>query len=742
MRKLVLLVGIPGSGKSTWIKDNNLQDYTLSWDTMRLQNFGSSYDHKGRETIHNTLTAEMKRFFGTILSNRFSKGELTIIDNTNCNIKDFNFYSELAKPYGYSLHYKLFNTDKSICKERMKLRKTNYVNSVAINRLYSSLQNLVIPSNYKPIVDIEDLTPEVKEYDYRGLEFYVIGDLHGCYNEFKKFIDKEYKPDKFYFFVGDYVDRGYNNKDIITELIRLKRLNSNIILLEGNHEKWLRYWAHGRTDLISSNEFLKNTLPDLESAKSSSKLAVKKARNFLRDLNLFSLLKTDHGSMLITHGGVNSITNHNTSSYKYRSADSYIKGDGTYGNLLAFHKQGSDKDIVVHGHRNVKDIFKTSSSDGLTTYYDLEGGIEKGKNLKYIKVTPKSITTHTISSAYNYELDMNRLIEELQKSKLIRVSKCKDENTKAFNFTRDAFIDKKWTKLVCKARGLFIDTQTKKVVGRGYSKFFNFRENEHTSEESIKKSSFPIKAFIKHNGYLGILYSVGATKEDLRFNSKSGDSTDYGEHFKTLFTESYEDKILDYCAEWLYTKNYSLAVEVIDSEFDPHLTHYENSQELQFLDLIENSPVYKKGPISEFIALSTVLTTNISPKNELKKVGIHKNLPVSFLNSYEELLKYMEDNKRILHEGFVFEDSKGFMFKWKSPNYLIKKYLRAYLNTQNKTLLYRSLTQTGILGSEMLSEDTLKELVDLCDEHHKTQTSTENEEIYLDINRVDEILKL
>ena len=30
-------MGAPGSGKSTWIKDNNLEMYTLSADMIRLQ---------------------------------------------------------------------------------------------------------------------------------------------------------------------------------------------------------------------------------------------------------------------------------------------------------------------------------------------------------------------------------------------------------------------------------------------------------------------------------------------------------------------------------------------------------------------------------------------------------------------------------------------------------------------------------------------------------------------------------
>lgn len=36
MRTLVLLRGLPGVGKSTWIKEQGLEPYTLSADQIRL----------------------------------------------------------------------------------------------------------------------------------------------------------------------------------------------------------------------------------------------------------------------------------------------------------------------------------------------------------------------------------------------------------------------------------------------------------------------------------------------------------------------------------------------------------------------------------------------------------------------------------------------------------------------------------------------------------------------------------
>ena len=35
MRKIIIMRGLPGSGKSTWIKQHELEDYTLSPDNIR-----------------------------------------------------------------------------------------------------------------------------------------------------------------------------------------------------------------------------------------------------------------------------------------------------------------------------------------------------------------------------------------------------------------------------------------------------------------------------------------------------------------------------------------------------------------------------------------------------------------------------------------------------------------------------------------------------------------------------------
>lgn len=65
-----------------------------------------------------------------------------------------------------------------------------------------------------------------------------ISDIHGCLNEFNEMIKKVKltKKDKL-IILGDNIDRGHNNMEMIFKIIQLKRTGYNIVNLMGNHEE-------------------------------------------------------------------------------------------------------------------------------------------------------------------------------------------------------------------------------------------------------------------------------------------------------------------------------------------------------------------------------------------------------------------------------------------------------------------------------------------------------------------------
>ena len=104
MRTLLLLRGIQASGKSTWIKENNLEPYTLSADNIRLNIANPVLTEDGSYEIsqkYNKVTWELLYKY---LEMRMQNGDFTIIDATHSDLKLLNKYKDLASTYKYTMY--------------------------------------------------------------------------------------------------------------------------------------------------------------------------------------------------------------------------------------------------------------------------------------------------------------------------------------------------------------------------------------------------------------------------------------------------------------------------------------------------------------------------------------------------------------------------------------------------------------------------------------------------------------
>jgi len=73
----------------------------------------------------------------------------------------------------------------------------------------------------------------------------IIGDIHGCIDEFKELLEKlELKTTDNIFFIGDLIDRGPDSAGVVKKCRDLS-LSYKVKLILGNHEeKFLRYLQH------------------------------------------------------------------------------------------------------------------------------------------------------------------------------------------------------------------------------------------------------------------------------------------------------------------------------------------------------------------------------------------------------------------------------------------------------------------------------------------------------------------
>ena len=143
MRTLYLLRGAPASGKSTWIKENHLEPYTLSADSIRLMVQSPVLDNNGRLVITQKNDNKVWSLLMNMLENRMSRGEFCIVDATHYKLELIQKYKTLISKY----RYRAFIVDfTDIPREELKRRNNErdaykYVPEEVIDKMYSVFES-------------------------------------------------------------------------------------------------------------------------------------------------------------------------------------------------------------------------------------------------------------------------------------------------------------------------------------------------------------------------------------------------------------------------------------------------------------------------------------------------------------------------------------------------------------------------------------------------------------------------
>lgn len=719
MRSLVILRGSPASGKSTWLKEMGLENYTLSADTIRLLvESPIIVPDKKHRVISQSNDSYVWQLLFELLEKRMSCGEFVIIDATHSRSTDFSRYNKLCEKYRYRRYYVDFS-DVPIeeCKRRNALREDyKRVPEKVIDKMYSRLKTQTKTSGWIEI-DKNNFWNEIgiKLFDMNKYpKIHIFGDIHGCYNPLKEYFDSNpYSEDDMYIFCGDYIDRGLQNKETLLSLMNLAK-NKNVLLLEGNHERWLNYYSLDEFNNIKSKEFLKKTMIEILDIDKI------KLREFYRKIGQLAYFNYDGNNYIVTHGGISYMPD----ELLLVATEQLIKGVGDYNNQIdeIFAENEKDNNMIqVHGHRNTFDIDNFNNKS-----YNLEGKIEFGGYLKVLELEKgKEPVIVKIKNQYyvdeeekEIEIDSaekvtnESMVKQLRNSKNIKETKL-DNNISSFNFTRSAFNKKRWDDLTCKARGLFVDVEKDKVVARGYEKFFNINEKKETElEHLLVIFNDKITCYKKENGFLGILSLVN---DELFFASKSSNKSDYAGYFKDIFDKSDINKEL--VINYLKNNDVSLVFEVIDIINDPHIIKYDSSK-IVLLDIIHNKYEFEKEPYEKVVKLAKDLNC------ECKTIYKEFSNPREFHRWYLEVTDEDDMSKSDI-EGVVIESS-GIMTKLKFPYYNFWKFMR---KVKEKVLLKRNVSLSSLFNStsnyfyewlKKQDEETLKkDIITLRDMFYK-----------------------
>lgn len=672
MRILLLFRGAPGCGKSSFIDQNGLRPYALSADEIRLQCQSAQQTADGRVEISQKNEQDVWNMLFKLLEIRMRNGEFTVIDATNSKASEINRYKEMCDTYRYRI-FCIDMTDLPIeeCKRRNASRPVlKQVPESVIDKMYSRFATQKIPSGVK-VIKPEDLdTIWMRQVDFSGYDKVVhVGDIHGCYTALMQYFKDGLDDNTMYIFVGDLIDRGIENVEVVnwfTQIINKK----NVLVLEGNHERWLWIYAHGGVG--KSKEFELVTRKQLEEAH----VDVKAIRQLYRRLGQCAWYKYDDKDIFVSHGGIATLPD----NLSFMSTEQMIKGVGSYNDYEivadSWMRTTSDSMYQIFGHRNTK----ASPMKLRDRVYDLEGEVEFGGHLRILELThggfneieikndvfkePEEIATQTEMNTSS----ISDVVLALRANK--HVTEKQFDNISSFNFTRDAFYDKVWDEQTVKARGLYIDTSRMKVAARAYDKFFNINERPETKFDMLKYSlKFPVTCYVKENGFLGIV-SYDADNDDLFITTKSNPTGNYAEIFKNMLFSKMSEPSRDRMKAVCKDSDVSFVFECVDMENDPHVIEYPES-ELFLLSIVKNKMEFEQISYENLLNIGSALKVKVKEKAfEIASWG-------EFVDWYNEVTSEgYEYNGKII-EGFVIEDVEGKMVKIKLQYYNFWKFMRS-----------------------------------------------------------------
>lgn len=138
MQEIIMLKGLPGSGKTTWAREyctENTWFRRVSKDDIRAM-LGAEYSKSNEDTVR----AIRDRVIGLLLDESYS----VIVDDTNINNRHVVVIQNLCSKYEATLSWKIFDTPLETCIER-DAQRPNPVGADVIRRMNEQWHGVQVP---------------------------------------------------------------------------------------------------------------------------------------------------------------------------------------------------------------------------------------------------------------------------------------------------------------------------------------------------------------------------------------------------------------------------------------------------------------------------------------------------------------------------------------------------------------------------------------------------------------------
>src|SRR5882672_8671213 len=267
---LVVLIGISGSGKSSFAKKHFKETEVLSSDKCR----GIVSDDENSQSS----TDDAFDVLYYIARKRLKNGLLTVVDATNVQEEARKPLVQLAKDFHCLPVAIVLDVPEKVCEERNKLRADrNFGKHVirqqrvqlrrSIKRLKGEgFRHIFVLESVEEIESIVTIKRDKLYNDKRDIKgpFDIIGDVHGCFNELSELLTKlgyviQRIPEdqtnygfevaaptgRTAIFLGDLVDRGPDSPSVLRLVMSM--INSKVAYcVPGNHDMKLQKFLSGK----------------------------------------------------------------------------------------------------------------------------------------------------------------------------------------------------------------------------------------------------------------------------------------------------------------------------------------------------------------------------------------------------------------------------------------------------------------------------------------------------------------
>ncbi|HEY5856916.1 MAG TPA: polynucleotide kinase-phosphatase, partial [Aldersonia sp.] len=397
---LVVLVGVSGSGKSTFAAKHFTPTQVLSSDFCR----GLVADDENDQAA----TSDAFDVLAYIAGTRLRRGLLTVVDATNVQRQSRKTLIDLAKSHDVLVDAIVLDVPDDVAITRNATRPDRGFGPHVIRRQHNDIRRSLSKigrEGFRRVhvlsgadeIDSATVTTEKAWTDKRELTgpFDIIGDVHGCRSELETLLRAlgwtlepdgagAHHPDgRTAVFVGDLVDRGPDTPGVLRLVMGMVAAGT-ALCVSGNHEQKLARALHGRNVTVSHG--LAQSLDQLAAEPDDFRRA---AHSFID--GLISHYELDGGALVVAHAGLKQAY-HGRASARVRSFALY--GDTTgetdeYGLPVRYPwaREYRGRAMVVYGHTPVPEI------EWINNTVCLDTGVVFGGRLTALRYPGKEIVS-------------------------------------------------------------------------------------------------------------------------------------------------------------------------------------------------------------------------------------------------------------------------------------------------------------------------------------------------------------